>query len=132
MFRSLIQIAYLTFRYWAGYLLCVLPALVKGKLVLGERWNLDFLTDPSSKGIDLPLSVRRFFYGICPRPKKLILLTGDANAMAARKPELPADEIARQIELNRLLFGSFRRAVFVDSTVKFEETLEQAMTAVIV
>ena len=129
--RSLVQIVYLTFRYWAGYLFCVYPALMKGKLILGERWNLDFLSDPASKGIFLPLGVRRFFYALCPHPEKLVLLTGDANAMAARKIELPSEEIARQINLNRSLFGKSRRTVFVDSTVEFEQTLSQVLCAII-
>jgi len=96
---SLIRCGYHLFRFWAGYLFVIYPERVKGSLVIGERWCYDWLIDPQSKGVGLPLGVRRAFCGLCPKPDKVIVVHCTPDAAAVRKGELPVDEIQRQMDL---------------------------------
>jgi thymidylate kinase len=96
---SLARCIYHLFRFWAGYLFWIYPERVMGSLVVGERWCYDWLIDPQSKGVALPLWVRRMLYGLCPKPDKVIVVRCSPETAERRKGELPAEEIRRQMML---------------------------------
>lgn len=91
-----------------------------GVLLLERGW-FDMTVDPlryrMSESI-VPLV--RVLGRLLPRPDALLLLSGDANALHARKPEIGVEEVARQIEgWRRIAPVAARRVVEVD-TVRTE------------
>lgn len=120
--RSLLQCVYLNVRFSLGYFFWIYPRLIRGQLVVGERWNYDVMLDPASKSINLPRWIRLVFFHLVPRSCRTIALVGDPRVMAARKADLPAEEIARQIELIKREFSGIANMGFVDSTIGLDET----------
>ncbi len=131
LWKSSLRAAYLLFRFWAGYLGWIYPRLVKGRLVIGERWRYDLLTDPASKGIYLPYSARKLVYSLCPRPPLTIVLSGSAGEMARRKAEIPEDEISRQLKIMEKELRGLKGVVFADSTGEVEETFTAVLKALV-
>ncbi len=127
--KSIARGLYQLVRFWAGYWLWIYPRLVKGHLVIGERWNYDLLLDPASKGIDLPLWVRKIFFALCPRPHKTLSFCGSASKMAERKKELPVAEIERQIDKMKELLEGRKRVYFINSTEEKDKTFEDSLSA---
>lgn len=131
LWKSSLRAAYLLFRFWAGYIVWIYPRLVKGRLIIGERWRYDLLTDPASKGIELPHQARKLIFSLCPRPPLTIVLSGSANEMARRKDEIPADEISRQLEIMEKELRGKKGVVFADSTGAVEETFTTILKALV-
>ncbi len=129
-YRSIIRMFYLWGRFWAGYWLWIYPRLMKAHLVVGERWKYDLILDPASKGISLPYIFRKIVYKLSPDAEKTIVLNGDPELIMARKPELPFNEINRQLELIRAELQGQKGIVFVDSTQELRDTTEQVLNVI--
>lgn len=128
--KSLLRCFYLLIRFWMGYWFWVYPRLVKGHLIIGERWRYDILFDPASKGIGLPYWVRKIIFWLCPAPQKTIVLSGSAEEMAKRKEELPQEEIERQVQMIEKELCKSRNVVFADSTGDLDMTFGEVLNAI--
>jgi len=130
-FRSLLQAAWFTVRCWIGYLSVIWPERCRCRLVVVERWNLDLITAPRSKGIVLPERWCRFFYRLGPPPDLIILLEGDSRRIRIRKPELDEAEIQRRMDAARTFFNGYPHAMFLDGLADLSELTAVALDAVL-
>jgi len=127
VFSSLLRAGYHLFRFWVGYLFWIYPERVKGSLVIGERWCYDWLIDPQSKGVNLPLWSRRLLYGLCPKPDKVIVVKCAPETAEKRKGELPAEEIRRQMTLIDRYIVSGKRARVLQNDGSLEEGFKKLL-----
>lgn len=89
----------------------------RGLVVLERGWH-DQVVDPVRYRLDpraVPLA--RALGRLLPRADLCVLATGDPAAIVARKPEITADEVARQQRAWREAAGRAARAVHVADTV---------------
>jgi thymidylate kinase len=94
---SLVRLIY----YWvdqvAGYWLRVWPCARRGGLVIMERGYWDILVDPRRYRLGCSPWIVRLLGVFVPRPHLTVILDGDPAIIAARKNELSAAEVARQL-----------------------------------
>ena len=124
---SLLRCFNLLARFWIGYSFWIYPRLVKGHLIIGERWCYDILFDPASKGIGLPHWFRKIVFYLCPSPQKPIVLSGEAGKIAKRKEELPKEEIERQIKMIENEFIRNSNVGFVNSAESLDNTFREIL-----
>ena len=121
--KSLITVTYYTLNYILGYFLIIFPKLVKGELVLYDRYCYDFLIDPKSKGIMLPEFIVKIFLFFIPKPNKGIFLYVDPSKLINRKNEIPIEEVEVQIKRFRALVHNDSRFFEVDNSGEIETTV---------
>ena len=80
---------------WARYLIQIRPVLVRGGLVLCDRYFYD--VPVRDVWICKNRWLRSLLLALTPKPAVTILLSGDAEAIAARKGEISPSEVARQL-----------------------------------
>jgi len=129
--KSILRITYLLVRFWTGYLFWICPRIIRGHLVLGERWCFDLLFDPASKGIELPLWLRKLFFLLCPSPEKTIFLYGSADIIGKRKDDLTVEEIGRQIGEMENGLGGRKGVWLVDCTQETETTFGNVLKTLV-
>jgi thymidylate kinase len=94
--------------YWAttftvGYFALIRPALVRGNLVLFDRYLLDAIVDPRRYRYGGPRFLLRLITGVCPKPQLVILLDVPVPELQRRKQEVTDGESARQRAAYRAL-----------------------------
>lgn len=94
---SLVKILLVAVDMSVGYLLVWRPARRQGVLLVERGW-WDMAVDPVRYRLDARIvPVIRWLGRLLPRPDLMVLLGGDADAIDARKQEIGADEIHRQL-----------------------------------
>src|SRR5690606_9284852 len=102
----------------------------KRAILLSDRYFDDLLVDPRRYRYGAPISWARAMFRALPRPDRVLLLLGDAEAIHARKREVTLEELGRQLGAYRDLAASLGpRAVVIDATRPLEEVREAAWTA---
>jgi hypothetical protein len=113
-----LSLALLTY-YWLdvllGHFFRVAPARVRTTLVVVERGFLDIAVDPTRYRLRVSPGIVRAFARLLPTPDLTVVLEARADAIAARKVELPTDEIVRQSEQWRVL-APRSKSVWVDTS----------------
>jgi hypothetical protein len=131
MFGATARLAYL----WADALLGWLPRMAvqraRSSLVVLERGWLDLAVDPRRYRLSPRPRAVRLLGRLLPRPDVVLLLEAGADIVEARKDELEAGEIERQMrEWRALLPRAGGRAHRLDATGPPEEVLERAWQAI--
>lgn len=125
---SLFRIVYLMTDYVLGYWLAVRPKVAKSPaIVLFDRYAYDMALDPRRFRIGLPAWLVSWFTRFAPRPDIILCLNGDPDIIAARKRELPREEVKRQTEALRVFASLEPRAVLVST----DGTVEQARDSIL-
>ncbi|MDG4554094.1 MAG: hypothetical protein P9E24_07590, partial [Candidatus Competibacter sp.] len=120
---SLFRLAYLMLDYVLGYWLVLRPKIAKSPMViLFDRYCYDMALDPRRFRISLPVGLVRGFIRLAPKPDIIICLYGNPAVIAARKKELPLEEVKRQTEALLAFAKQEPNAVLVST----EGTIEQA------
>lgn len=128
---SLIRLSYYSTDYVIGYWLKVFPALVKWPcMYLFDRYYYDYLIDPYRGRIKLPKWIIAFVGLFIPRPDIILCLDADPEVIHARKPELPLEEVKRQIDALRQFCDKNKRAVWIDTGCSIEKSVDQALEAI--
>lgn len=122
-FLSLVQAAYWSVYYIAGYQLTTRPQLARGRLVLQHRGLVDALVDPKRYRYGGPRWLLRPIWRLAPKPDLLILLDAAPAQMRARKPELQVEEITRQRREYLTLVKGVPYARVVDASLTPERTV---------
>lgn len=113
---SLVRLAYYTADYVAGYWLKVRPAIAREPTVwLFDRYSYDMAIDPRRFRISLPPAVTRVLVRATPKPDLILCLHADPDVIAARKQELPSEEIYRQVRAIRGFAAREPRAVLIST-----------------
>ena len=122
-FGSLFRIAYYTLDYILGYWFRIYPVMVKEDcLWIFDRYFYDYLFDSKRSLIALPEWIIRFFVWFIPQPDLVLCLGTDARTIHDRKPELPLEEIERQLSVLRKFCSASSRAVWIDTGKTIEES----------
>jgi thymidylate kinase len=101
----------------------VRPKIAKSPaIVLFDRYAYDMVLDPRRFRIGLPAWLVSWFTRFAPRPDIILCLNGDPDVIAARKRELPREEVKRQTDALRVFASHEPRAVLVST----DGTVEQA------
>lgn len=129
--KSVLRGLYLLFRFWTGYVLWIYPRLAKAHLVIAERWSFDLLYDPASKGISMSYKMRKILFLLTPKPHRVIVMTGSPEEISRRKPELPKEEIERQIKAIEINLKPNKKTKWVNSTTDMETTFEDILAALV-
>ncbi|MBI4866972.1 MAG: hypothetical protein HY816_08465 [Candidatus Wallbacteria bacterium] len=119
-------LAWLDFRL--GYWLLVRPHLAAGRLVLFDRYALDYAVAPRRRGIDLEDDVVRRLVEAVPKPLGTLVLITDPRELVRRKGETTEVEAARQVEAYRTLAGAVPNGLLLDAgDAKPEEVARRAL-----
>jgi len=128
---SLARLVYYSIDYVLGYWLKVHPAKVKRQnIIVFDRYYYDYLIDPHRSRIRLPGWVIRAVGTIIPRPDLILCLGAAACTIHARKPELPLEEVRRQVEALRQFCDRNKRAVWIDTGCSVQESVNEAIEAI--
>jgi thymidylate kinase len=101
--------------YVPGYFVTLRLDLAMGTLVLHDRHLIDSQVDPKRYRYGGPAWLLRLICRFVPKPHIVILMDAPAEALQARKQEVPFEESARQREAYRAMVGSMRNGYIVDA-----------------
>ena len=130
-FGSLLRITYYTLDYILGYWFKIYPAMAREDcLWVFDRYFYDYLFDPKRSLIALPEWIIRSFVRFIPQPDLILCLGTDARKIHGRKPELPLEEIERQLSVLKKLCNRSPQAVWIDTGRTIEESAADASSAI--
>lgn len=128
---SLARLLYYSLDYIFGYWFKIYPALVKRPtLYLFDRYYYDYLVDPKRSRICLPRWIIKTIGFFIPKPDLIICLGTDPHVIHARKPELPLEEVERQVKELQAFCKSNKRAVWIDTGCSIEDSVDKALEAI--
>ena len=131
-FGSLMRISYYWLDYTFGYMMKVLrDKSLKNHVWIFDRYYYDYIFDPERACISLPGWVLKFYGLVAPEPDIVICLGADAEVIHDRKPELPVEEVKRQVKLLQEFSNKNKRAVWVDTGCSVEESVKSVMSALL-
>ena len=110
---SVAKLAWYALSAWPCWWRNVRPFARRGGVVILDRWYDDLLCDPRRYRYGAPLAIARAVRRLVPRPDRVLVLVADPAAIAARKREVDAAELARQVLAYRRL-AERRDAVALD------------------
>jgi adenylate kinase len=116
--------------YVIGYWVVVRTKIARSPAVfLFDRYAHDVLLDPRRFRLGLPRRVLNLFLNLVPSPDVIICLHGDPEVVAARKNELPVEEVRRQTNTLKELVSKTPNAVLVSTDSSVEETTDAVLYA---
>lgn len=129
---SIVRLSYYWLDYTYGYFRKIyVDKSVKNHVWIFDRYFYDYVNDPLRACIRLPKWLMKCYGVFVPAPDLTICLGADPEKIHARKPELPIEEVRRQVETLKQFAESNRKAVWVDTGCSVEESVEQTMTAIL-
>ena len=128
---SLLRISYYSIDYTFGYWIAVWSLMAKKPcLFIFDRYFQDYYIDPLRGRISLPKWLIKLYGIFIPAPDVILCLGADAEVMYARKPELPVEEVKRQVKDLQAFCKSNKRAVWIDTGCSIEESVDKALEAI--
>lgn len=128
---SLIRWGYYMIDYTFGYLMKVWPQIhTKSKVFIFDRYYYDYYIDQKRLCVNLPYWILRLGECFVPNPDLILCLGGNADIIYARKPETTLNEVRRQTKELKNFCDRRRNAVWIDTTVAPEESIDSAISAI--
>jgi len=109
MLSSLARFAYYFTDYMIGQVYVYFKYVLRGKVVLYDRYYFDFINDAKRSNIQLNKSFLKALYRFVFKPKLNFFLYADAETILARKQEMIAPEIEQLTILYKNLFGQMSK-----------------------
>ena len=128
---SWLKVGYYTADYISSYARTLRTQLAASTLIIFDRYYQDLLVDPKRFrlcGCELLL---KLLAPLIPKPMLYLVLDAEPEAIHARKPELPLEELTRQREIFRQFAQSEHRAVIIPTGGDETETLTFALKTVV-
>lgn len=117
---SFFRMGYYTADYIFGWQKVVRNDVRFDRFTIFDRYGYDFLVDPERSRMKLPLTIRKMFVALMPKPNLTFVMLADPEIVHQRKQELPMEEIERQNgEYQKLLKKD--RFRLIDATNSLEE-----------
>lgn len=101
--------------YRLGGLFWVRPALMAGRVVIFDRYVLDYQAVPWRRGIAVPAWALALMARMAPRPDAVIVLTAAPAELVRRKGEATPEEAARQNQTYARLAADIPGALTLDT-----------------
>lgn len=131
-FGSLLRLSYYMLDYTFGFYLKVWPKkAIRSCVWIFDRYYYDYLIDPKRGRIKLPHWILKFGHFIIPEPDIILCLGADADTINKRKPELPLEEVERQVAKLKRFCGSHKRAVWIDTGKSIEESSKETLQVIL-
>lgn len=129
---SMIRLLYLMLDYSLGYWRLVRPHLYKQPICyLFDRYFFDLAMDPLRFRIKLPKSILRIAIRCLPQPDLIMCLYAKPDVIAARKPELSVDEIARQYQCLREIAKFRENAIWIETEEDLEDSVQKCLSCIL-
>jgi thymidylate kinase len=122
---SIAKLLYLWLDFRIGWELRVRPALKRGTTVIMERGWWDLVVDQARYRLNAPSTLIHLLGRLLPVPYRTLVLTGDVDTILKRKPELPREELSRQLEAWRAMSDARLRSVLIDVDAPLATVVEQ-------
>lgn len=91
---SILRFGYYFTDYLLGQVYVYFKYILKGKIVLYDRYYFDFIVDAKRSNIQFPQSISRRLYFLIHKPRYNFLLWANPQDVYRRKPEVEPDQIA--------------------------------------
>lgn len=128
---SLVRWGWYMLDYTLGFLKKIwLPIHSKSKVFIFDRYYYEFYLDQKRSHVKLPNWIVRVGEFFLPKPDLILCLGGDPEKIYARKPETSLKEVQRQTAVLKEFCDKRKNAVWIDTTVKPEDSIEAAMQAI--
>ncbi len=101
--KSIVRFMYYYLDYVFGYLIKIMPLLIRKNLVFFDRYYYDYFVDLHRYRMSLPAWLPRLLLPSIPSPDIVIVLSVAPEIMMARKQELSFDELTRQFHAYRVI-----------------------------
>lgn len=106
---SSIRFGYYYLDYLLGQVYVWAKYVLRGKVVLYDRYYYDFIIDGKRSNINLPCSLSKRLFTFLQKPKLNFFLYADAQTILKRKKELPAQHIEELTNGYQTLFQEFAK-----------------------
>jgi thymidylate kinase len=120
---STLKLGYWWIDYSLGYLISVLPALVRSTFVLFDRYYYDLEVDPRRYRYGGSRRLARQLGRLIPRPSLIVVLDLPADVAHERKKEVPRPEIERQRVLYQDIARRYKNGHVVDASQPLEDVV---------
>ncbi len=108
-FSSLVRFGYYYFDYLLGQIYVWAKYILRGKVVLYDRYYYDFIIDGKRSNISLPATLPKSLFTFLQKPTLNFFLYADAQTILERKKELPAKDIEALTQGYKTLFQEFTK-----------------------
>ena len=112
--------------FWLGWLLRARPFIRRGGWVLLERGWWDLVVDPRRYRLPPGGRLVRALGRFLPQADVLLVLEGPAAVLWARKQELPAAELERQVQAWHDVVPAHVRPVYLDTSAPLDDVVRRA------
>ncbi len=131
-FGSFFRWAYYLLDYSLGYYLKIYPKkATKSCVWIFDRYYYDYYFDQRRSRITLPNWIIRSGQFLIPEPDIILCLGADPSVIHDRKPELPLQEVGRQVKELKQFSERHKRAVWIDTGTSIEESTNNALDSII-
>ena len=132
---SLLRFTYYYCDYLFGQFVIYFKHILRGHVVIYDRYYFDFINDSKRSNIVLPKKISRFGYHLLLKPKYNFFLFADANTILNRKKELSKETIESLTKDYTQLFNSLQSnsnsSVYMPiNNIDLETTLNQIIKTV--
>ena len=103
----------------------------KTHLWLFDRYYYDYYIDQRRARLHLPNWIIKLYGIFVPSPDLTLCLGGDPEIIYARKPETSLEEVKRQTTILHKFCNKHKNAVWIDTTMKPEDSIKAAMAAIV-
>jgi thymidylate kinase len=132
VFGSLFRWAYYMLDYTIGFYLKVWPKkAIRSCAWIFDRYYYDYLIDPHRARVSLPRWLLKAGQFLIPEPDIILCLGADSAMIHQRKPELPLEEVERQVRELKSFCDSHKRAVWIDTGKSIDESSQDALKAIL-
>jgi thymidylate kinase len=134
---SFIRFSYYYLDYLLGQFVVYFKYIVRGKVVIYDRYYFDFINDSKRSNIVLPKKLTSFFYNFLLKPEFNFFLFADADIILKRKEELSKATIEKLTadyhDLFELLQSKSNTLVYQPiNNVDLEVTLNQVIKTILI
>lgn len=129
-FLCFIKLLYYAADFIAGYVFYVKPLLSVNKVVLFDRYFMDFYYDPERARLGLVPGIIHLLNKVVPQPDLNIFLVGDPKILYRRKGELTLKEISKLVDIYTKA-GRSKGLVFDTSDESADSIARKIWTAVL-
>lgn len=106
---SAIRFSYYYTDYLLGQVYIYFKFIIRGKVIIYDRYYFDFITDPKRSNIQLSKTVVKALYSLILKPKLNFFLYADSQVILKRKKELDAETIDKLSASYKGLFNELNK-----------------------
>lgn len=132
---SVLRFSYYLTDYLLGQVYVYFKYILRGKVVLYDRYYFDFITDPKRSNIQLDSKIVKALYRLISKPKLNFFLYADSSVILKRKKELDAETIDSLSSSYRGLFKDLSKqkakaSYITIENLELQKTLNSVFTEV--